>query len=81
VDKGTPIRCRCPACGSRDVNLSEYFIVSDVYEVRDGHLADRVTGNWPQATGEVGGECTKCKHQWRFRKNPLQAAHAADNSG
>lgn len=80
MDKGTAVHCRCPACGSRDVNLSEYFIVSDVYEVRDGLVVDRVPGSWPSATGEVGGECPKCKHQWRFRKNPIQAAYSAPSA-
>ncbi|EKF7416893.1 TPA: hypothetical protein ACNVX4_005957 [Pseudomonas aeruginosa] len=81
MDKGTPLTCRCPECGSRDVNLSEYFTVSDVYEVRDGVLVDRVAGSFPQATGEVGGECVKCKHIWRLRKNPIQAAFSAANAG
>ena len=62
------------------MNLSEYFTVSDVYEVRDGRVIDRVSGNWPEATGEVGGECAKCRHRWRFRKNPIQAAFAADKT-
>ncbi|QIZ22907.1 Hypothetical protein (plasmid) [Pseudomonas putida] len=79
MDKGTPILCRCPACGGRDINLNEFFIVSDVYELRDGLLVDRVAGVNPQATGDVDGECTKCGHRWRLRKNPIQAAYAAAN--
>lgn len=76
MEKGTPISCRCPKCGSRDVNLYELFIVRDLYEVRNGVLDDRVSDALPDATGEVDGLCAKpdCRHRWRLRGNPIQAA-------
>lgn len=79
MKQGDPIDCRCPACGSRDVNVYEHFLVSDLYEVRDGKLVDRIGDSLPQATGSVDGECVKCRHRWRFRKNPIQDAGLAEN--
>lgn len=76
IQKGDPIKCRCPACGSTDLDLYENFTVSDLYEVRDGKLEDRVRNSLPSATGKVDGECVKCKHRWRLRGNPIQAAWA-----
>jgi len=81
VKKGDPIYCRCPACRSTDVNLYEHFTVSDLYEVRGGRLADRLSEESPQATGQVDGRCVKCGHRWRLRKNVIQEAYfAADES-
>jgi hypothetical protein len=51
------------------------FTVSDLYEIRDGKLIDRLSDESPNATGHVEGECIQCKHRWRLRGNPLQKAY------
>lgn len=84
IQKGDPIKCRCPACGSRDLNLFEIFTVSDLYEIRDGKFEDRLSDSTPEPTGNVDGQCVQCKHRWRLRGNPIQATYMntdPDNSG
>jgi hypothetical protein len=53
IQKGDPIKCRSPKCGGRDLNLFEIFTVSDLYEVRNGMVEDRVADSTPNSTGKV----------------------------
>jgi len=82
MDIGEPIPCRCPKCRSTDLMLFEEFTVYDVLAIRDGKMIDRNPGEFPSTTGRVLGECANqsCKHKWKFRHSPVQAAFNAKHT-
>ena len=68
---GEYIVARCTRCGARNMQITEEYLCSGSYEIRDGKVSATTSADSLKATGRLFGRCRQCGHNWVFRKNPL----------
>jgi Zn finger protein HypA/HybF involved in hydrogenase expression len=58
---------KCPKCGSRNFQISDYFTRAYIYEVKDGIVEAEGIGEESEHVRTIC-VCRDCNHQWHPKR-------------